>query len=426
MTRFRGLTQALLAILLCAVIANGATAQDRKKRSRASSQVMTKAVATKLIAAQEMLQAGKVNGAKKELDAVMKRRGLKPLELANIYQFYAYVANEKDNAKQAIAYFIKAIQEDALPIAQQYQLEYNVAQLYMMEGDFNQALKILRTWFKKVRSKDSPVTPNGGNYYMLALCYVNLDPPNYERARKPAELAIESSDTPDENWLRMLGQIYYVQKEYTLMAEVLEELIERFNKPDYYTQLSGAYAESGEELKALAVLQLAYKQDLLLRESQVQHLARMELYHSIPYRAAIILEKGLNDGILTDDLDNLKLLADSWIAAREPEKAFVPLSSAAGLADNGDLFMRLGQAYVQKQRWKDADKALGNALDHEELKDRGQVHLLRGVARMNLERWKAARTSFKAAAKFEESKTSAEQYVRYLEARRRQVEALRS
>ena len=31
-----------------------------------------------------------------------------------------------------------------------------------------------------------------------------------------------------------------------------------------------------------------------------------------------------------------------------------------------------------------------------------------------------------AAAKFDESKTSAEQYVRYLEARRRQVEALRS
>ena len=116
MTRFRGLAQSLMVILLCGLLANGALAQDGKKRSRrsASSQVMTKAVATKLIAAQEMLQAGQVNGAKKELDAVMKRRGLKPLELANIYQFYAYVANEKDNPKRAIAYFTKAIQHQEL------------------------------------------------------------------------------------------------------------------------------------------------------------------------------------------------------------------------------------------------------------------------------------------------------------------------
>ena len=254
--------------------------------------------------------------------------------------------------KKAIEYFVKAIRQDALPLAQQYQLEYNVAQLYMMEGDFNQALKILRTWFKKARQKDSPVTPNGGNYYMLALCYVNLEPPNYERARKPAELAVESTETPEENWLRMLGQIYYVQKEYALMANVLEELIERFNKPDYYTQLSGAYAEAGEELKALAVLQLAYTQGLLTKESQLQHLARMELYHSIPYRAAVILEKGLGEGILEGDLDNFKLLADSWIAAREPEKAFQPLTSAAGLAENGDLFMRLG-------RWQQIDLCWG-------------------------------------------------------------------
>ena len=424
MTRLPRMVKLLIAILLCSLIAGGATAQQKKRKR--SNQTMSKAVATKLIAAQELLQADKINSAEKELDALMGRRGLRPLELANIYQFYAYVANEKDQPEKAIEYFIKAIRQDALPVAQQYQLEYNVAQLYMMEGNFDQALKILRAWFKKVRRKDSPVTPNGSNYYMLALCYVNLDPPNFERARKPAELAVESTETPEENWLRMLGQIYYVQKEYELMANVLEELIERFNKPDYYTQLSGAYAEAGQELKALAVLQLAYTQGLLTKESQIQHLARMELYHSIPYRAANILEKAFNDGLLEGDLDNYKLLADSWIAAREPEKSFQPLTSAAALSENGDLFMRLGQAYVQKQQWKDADEALGKALEYDELKDRGNVHLLRGVARMNLERWKAARASFRAAEKFDASKKSASQYVRYLEARKQQVEALRS
>jgi len=428
MIQFAKYSIALSLCLLIAAAASDALAQQggSKKRTRRTSQTMSRPVATKLIATQEMLQNGRIEAAKQELDVIIKRRGLRPLELANIYNLYAYVANEQDQPKAAIAYFVKAIQEDALPLAQQYGLEYNVAQLHMMQGDFERALAILRAWFKKTRAKDSPVTPNGGNYYMLALCYLNQTPPNVQRARRPAELAIEVSPDPQENWLRMLGQIYYMEKEYALMADVLEQLIERFNKADYYKQLSGAYAEAGEEQKALAVLQLAYKQELLLRDRELRHLAQMYLFHDIPYRAALVIEKGLDDGILEPDLENLKLLADAWIAAREPEKSFEPLSIAAGLAEDGDLYMRLGQAYVQKQRWQEADEALGNALDHEELDDRGNVHLLRGVARMNREKWKAAKASFTAAAKFDDTKKSATQYKKYLEARKQQLEALRS
>ena len=244
--------------------------------------------------------------------------------------------------------------------------------------------------------------------------------------KKPAELAVESIETPQENWLVMLGQIYYIQKEWVLLTDVLVELIERFNKASYYTMLSSAYGESGEELKSLAVMQLAYTQGLLVREGQLRQLARMYLYHNIPHRAARVLQKGLDDEILEPDLVNLRLLADSWIAAREPENSFDSLDRAAALDDNGDLYMRLGQAYVQKQLWKDADEALGNALERDELKDRGAVHLLRGVARMNREMWKSATASFDAAEKFDDQQVSASQYKRYLQARKQQLEALRS
>jgi tetratricopeptide (TPR) repeat protein len=412
---------ACLAVLLTA---GGASAQ--RAGGGRSSQTMSKPVATKLIAAQELLQNGEVESAKRELDAVIQRRGLRPLELANIYNLYGYVANQQDKPDLAIAYFTKAIQQNSLPLAQQYSLEYNVAQLYMVQGDFDRALEILRSWFKKTRKKDSPVTPNGGNYYTLALCYMNLDPPDVDRARTPAELAIKVSDSPQESWLRMLGQIYYMQKEYGRMATVLEVLIEHYNRPEYYSQLSGAYAEAGEELKALAVLQLAYQQGLLNDQRQIRHLARMYVYHDIPYRGAEVLEKGFADGILDEDVDTLKLLADAWIAAREPERSFEPLGRAAQLSGDPTLYMRLGQAYVQKQRWAEADEALGNALENKGLEDPGSVHLLRGLARMNRESWNAARASFEAATRFDDTRKSAEQYLKYLEARRQQLEALRS
>ena len=119
MTRFARTSSILVLGLLVAVLAAGdAFAQQggSKKRDRRNTQTMTKPVATKLIAAQELLQDDKINAAKKELDAVIKRRGLKPLELANIYNLYGFVANAQDEPKKAIAYFTKAIQEDALPV----------------------------------------------------------------------------------------------------------------------------------------------------------------------------------------------------------------------------------------------------------------------------------------------------------------------
>ena len=76
--------------------------------------------------------------------------------------------------------------------------------------------------------------------------------------------------------------------------------------------------------------------------------------------------------------------------------------------------------------WQEADEALGSALEHRELDDRGTAHLLRGLARMNREMWNEAIASFDAAAKFDDREESALQYKRYLQSRRRQLEALRS
>ena len=431
-----------LIITLCLVLslAGGqALAQDsgkkdpKKKPTKAEQEAqksrggtMSPTVAKKLAAAQELLQAEKTNAAEKELAALLKRRGLKDIEKASIYYLMGFVANDREDTNKAIAWFTKAIKEDVLPLAQQYSLEYNVAQLYMVDGKFERALKILRSWFKKARAKNSPVTPNGGNYYMLALCYMNQPTPNVKSARRPAELAVEVSDKPQENWLRMLGQIYYQLKEYDKLAGVLERLIEEYNKAEYYTQLSGAYNEAGQDMNALAVMQLAHRQGLLTKESQIRQLTQMYLYQSIPYRAAQVMEKGFEDGLVEQTLGNYQLLADSWIGAREAERSFEPLSAAASLSDSGDLYMRLGQAYVAKQLWQEADSALGSALEKGDLKDTGNTHLLRGLARMNRERWQSARASFEAAEKFESSKSSASQYKRYLEQRKQQVEALRN
>ena len=209
------------------------------------------------------------------------------------------------------------------------------------------------------------------------------------------------------------------------MAGVLEQLIEQFGKPEYFKQLSGAYSEANEDKKALAVMQLAYELDVLETQNDLLQLARMYLFHDIPIRAAQVVEKGIAEGVIEPDLDVNQLLSDAYIAARETESSFAPLAEAARLSPDGDLYVRLGQAYIGKQKWSEADDALGKALSKGSLTDTGNAHLLRGIARMNLRRWGGAVASFNAAGRYEKFKDSASQYKRYLKQRRKQVEALR-
>lgn len=426
----------LIAFALCLSLAGPTLAQSDKDRGmgppakpnaadRGRGGTHVKALAKNLQAAQTALTEDKIDTARRELAIASKRRGLKPFDQAVIYQFLGYLALKEDDQKLAIRYFQKAIDLDIMTLAQQYTLEWTVGQIQMMEGDFEGALQNLRGWFKKTRRKGSPVTPNGGNYYMLAVCYMNLETPDIRRALRPAQLAVQATDEPQENWLRTLGGIYYQLERYAEMAEVLETLIETYGKAEYYKQLSGAYAEDGKDKKAFSVMQLAYRMGVLSSEGDLIQLARLYLYNEVPIHAAIVLEKGIEEGIVERTLVVNQLLSDSYIAARESDRSYAPLNMAASQSEDGDLYVRLGQAYIGKQKWSEADEALGKGLAKGDLSNTGNAHLLRGIARMNLRSWSRAVASFNAAGRYEKLETSAGQYKRYLKQRRKQVEALR-
>ena len=284
----------LLALALCLLLAAPALAQEGGgdappgEGDRARGETMSPIVAKKLQAIQEAMQGEKTDVAQKLLGELAQRRGLRPIEQATIYMLYGYIANEREDTPKAIAYFKKAIELDVLPLSQQFNLEWSIGQLYATEGRFDKALEVQREWLKKAMKPDSPVRPQGSHFYMFALSYMQLDPPQPQNAQRPAEIAVNSTEEPQENWLRLLGQVYYTRGDYAKMAEVLEKLVVLYNKPEYYTQLSGAYAESGQEKKALAVLQLAYSGGLLKKEREVIQLARMYLYHEMPHRAGTV------------------------------------------------------------------------------------------------------------------------------------------
>ena len=147
-------------------------------------------------------------------------------------------------------------------------------------------------------------------------------------------------------------------------------------------------------------------------------LADMLRFNEIPYRAARVLEQAMDDGHVEADSEVYEKLANCWIQARDFDEAIAPLTRAAELSDNGDLFARLGQVQVQREQWAEAVSGLQQALEKGDLDDPGQVHLLMGVALFNLDRTREAREAFQRAARSEDQRNMARDYIRLIDSKR--------
>jgi Tfp pilus assembly protein PilF len=163
------------------------------------------------------------------------------------------------------------------------------------------------------------------------------------------------------------------------------------------------------------VQQVAYAQGLLVEDAELRRLARSYLHAELPYRAAVVLEAGLEEGAIEKDKEAYEMLANSWIASREYDRSLGPLRQAAELSEDGNLFVRLGQVYLQREEWSRAAEALDRGVAKGELKNPGNALLLLGISNYNDEQVGTARAFFQRARQHEETRPQAESWLKHLD-----------
>lgn len=378
-----------------------AAAAEEKKVSFTVSEYAYK----KLEEAHKLLGQEQYGAVRKILDQMAGRK-LNEHERALVHQTYGYLESAQGHYGKAAAQFEQCLAQNALPPATQLDVQYNLAQLYVANEQFGRAATTLKDWFGQVEQ------PPAHAYYLLAVAYARQDQPDL--ALPAAAEAVQRAPEPREPWLQLLLSLYLEKKDYAHAADVLRRLLNRFPKKTYWMQLSAVYAALGKEQEALAVMQLAHAQGLLDQDKEIRNLAQMYLYHQIPYRAGVVLEKALADKVVAADAAALTLLADSWLSAREYERALPALERAAELSGSGELYVRLAQLHVDRERWEPAQRALRRALDKGDLRDRGRALLLFGICHASTKEPEAARRAFEQARHYEKSRKAAEQWLRHL------------
>lgn len=371
----------------------------------------------KLSKAQAAAEEGDFNGAKKVLDdlAALQREGkkLNSYELANLYNFYAFICFEEENYKCVLDSYRKVLAQPDIPIAMENSTLYAVAQIYFVLEDYPGAIKAMNKWFAAVEN------PQPDAYVLLAQAYYqtkqfDLALTNVEKAMS---IAKSKGKEPKENWYLLLRVLYYDKGNMTKVEWVLEELIKRWPKKDYFTQLSGIYGEREKEARQLSAMEFALDQGMLTRQQELLNMAYLFLGADTPWKAAKVVDKGLKAKTIEGTSKNYELLGNSLRAAQEVSRAIPAMEKAAKLSKKGEPWARLANIYLDNDQYGKAVSAARTALKRGKLRSASNTQIVLGMSLYNMKELDAARKEFVklSKSKNENTKKMAQDWLRFLD-----------
>jgi tetratricopeptide (TPR) repeat protein len=167
------------------------------------------------------------------------------------------------------------------------------------------------------------------------------------------------------------------------VLEILEILVQDFPKRDYWMRLAGVHGQQGNEAAQIHSMQAAYTAGFLERERDLTNFAGLLMQDQVPFRAALVLEQGFEEEKIERTAKNLQWLGQAWQLAQEVDKAIPAYKEAGELSDDGRIFERLAQLYLDDDQFKACISASDNALDKGGLRSVQQVYIVKGMCQFN-------------------------------------------
>lgn len=394
-----------------------AAAQETRK-----TPAMRERVYQRLSEAQACAEMDDITCAMELLAEVREMQGLNSYEVAQMWNFYAFIYIGQDNFPDAINAYEQVLQQADLPLGMETATRFTLCQLYFQQERYRDSLAMLDSWFGLTD------TPNPDAYILKAQIFYSLEEfaNGIPAVQDGIRVAQEMGRDVQENWYRLLNVFYFELEDYPNVIATLRTLVETWPKREYFVQLSAMYGQEGEEGRQLALWETAYEAGWLTRSNELVQLAQLLLGADIPVKSARIMADGLESGAIESTETNWRILAQSWQLAQEHELAIPAMIQAAALTETGEIDLRLAQSYQNLGRYDECVDSAREALDKGDLRREDQANMILGACLFELKEYGQARTAFRLAAEDNRSATSARSWIDYVdleEDRERQLSA---
>ncbi|MEM9257466.1 MAG: tetratricopeptide repeat protein [Pseudomonadota bacterium] len=409
-------------------VSSAAYAQDDEKKPDTRETRRTPAlrakVYEKLAEAQAAAEAKDLTTAAKILDEMLAQeresKALNSYEKANVYNLYAFIHYSREDYAKALEAYRNVVAQPDIPIAMETNTRFTIAQLYFVQEQWQQGINALLEWFEMTD------TPNANAYVLLAQGYYQLK--DYNKAlsnvEKAIDMTVEKGNIPKEQWYNLARFLYFEKNDVNKTVDTLEKLLTYYPKKQYWVQLSHMYGEQGKDWQQAAAMETAYVQDMLTKDQEQVTMAYLYLNAEVPYKAAKVMQTGLDGEVIEGKSKNWEIAGNSWRQAQEMNKAVPAMERAAAKSDRGELYARLGNIYLDSYEFEKAITALNKGLNRGGVKRPDTAQLVLGMAYFNTKQYDKARDAFKKAAEDDRSTEYAEQWITYMNSEIARQEAL--
>jgi tetratricopeptide (TPR) repeat protein len=410
-----GIMTRIVLMMVSCLIATTVLAQTTEEESAAQktkqAQAVSKEVYDRITVAQEAIEAEQYSTAMGVLNGLLGKKGLTDYERQNVLNYIGFVQYSTDDVKGAIKTYKEVLQIPGIEPQIMKQTIYTLAQLSTMEEDYAGALKFMDQWF----ALEPNPAPDAYILYAQNLYQMN----RYKDMIKPIETAMtvarDRGTEVKEDWYVLLNFAYFQDENFAKVRDIQKILLAKWPKKRYWFSLAGAYTELNEDKNLVNAYSAVNTQGLLDKESELVTMAQLFMQAEVPYKAAKLLEDEMKKGRVSKDAKNYRLLSQAWSLAMEDEKAIPALKEAARLSNDGELDLRLGNAYLNVSEFPDCVASVQGGLRKGGIKSLDNAQITLGMCLYNLKKYDEAIAAFREAAKTNRSKRVASQWISVIE-----------
>ncbi|NMP17571.1 hypothetical protein [Thalassotalea sp. Y01] len=342
------------------------------------------------------------------LDILLAVEASKPYDRAYLDRFIAnmYATKGGDSSKKALPFLESSVKDQVLNEKEHADTIKLLADLQMQEKKYQDALTNYAAWMDFTCEEDA------NTYVKIAQAHYELK--QLDKMIEPADKAISLFKEPNQNPYILKLTSYYERKQYKPAVGVLEEVLQLFpENKQWWTQLGMFYTLVEDYKKALYTLDIAYQQGFLTKESEIKMLANLYQQGDVPYKAAMLMEKYIDSGLIQRTDANLFTMANAFHAAQQIDTAAKYFGETAKLSNDPKHYRRQGMLLQQSERFDEATVALKKAIELG-IENTGSVYMTLAEAYFYQEKYSEATKMIKEAQKDPKTRKAARAWASYI------------
>jgi len=322
-------------------------------RKKAKTKIMGERTGKKVAKAFELYnndQIGEAIALLEELDPS------NDFDKATVNRYLGNLYAQKEEYSKAVGFIVKALEPDVLNFKDQGDLYKLLGDLYMGQQKYADALKTYNDWMDFTGEQDGKV------YARIA--QANWELKQYSKVLEPADKAIALEKEPSKSFYMLKIGAYFELKQFKNAVKVAETLVKLFPEDGKnWTQLGSFYMQTEDFAKGQTVMEVAYDKGYFDKENHYKILSSYYSLNDIPYKAAIVMEKALNEEKVKRTKQNVTAVASYFHQAKNLQTAAKYYEEAAKFDNDAELYRKAGSLLLTEQKYSAAVERLNKALE---------------------------------------------------------------